>query len=125
MINAESCQENYLTKLSNGPVSISSNSTRDQEGNAYFLPHDLLCAAFASCLNMTVRMVLDRKGLKYDKVVTNVDVNREKEDSSVFMYHIEIIGDIDESTKEAVITKSMNCPVRKTLSKNISFQPMR
>jgi len=123
MITAESSQENYLTQLSDGTVNIYSDTTQNKGGGGNALrPHDLLCAAYASCLNISVRMVLDKIGLKYDKVITNVDVNREKEDSTIFMYHVEIIGDIDASTKERVISKALNCPVRKTLSKNISFQ---
>ena len=125
MIIAESSGVNYLTQINNGTTVINSDVTEEKGGGGeYFRPHDLLCAAYASCLNITVRMVLDRMGLKYDKVVTNIDVDREKENSTIFMYHVEIIGDIDIAAKEAVIAKAMNCPVRKTLSQNISFQAM-
>ncbi len=32
-------------------------------------PHDLLCAGFASCLNITTRIVLKRKNIKDEKVI--------------------------------------------------------
>ena len=126
MITAESDNKNYSTCVSNGIAVINSDTTEDKGGSGeYFRPHDLLCAAYASCLNISVRMVLDKMGLKYDKVITNVDMDRENEGNTIFIYHVEIIGDIDIPTKEAAITKALNCPVRKTLSKNISFQPMK
>ncbi|MCL1972742.1 MAG: OsmC family protein [Endomicrobia bacterium] len=125
MIIAESGQEKYLTQLSNGAVNITADTTGNNGGSGeYFRPHDLLCAGLASCLNISIRMVLEKMNLKYDKVIAKVDVNRTKEDSTIFLYHVEIIGDINAYTKEDVISKAMNCPVRKTLSKNISFQPM-
>ena len=124
MINAESGSEKYLTLLSNGAVSITSDTTQSKGGGGEYLrPHDLLCAGFASCLNISVRMVLEEMNIDYEKVVTKVDVNRDQEDNTIFLYDIDIIGDIDTATKESVLSKASNCPVRKTLSKNIDFQP--
>ena len=125
MITAESEQSKYLTQISNGTARIFSDTAKDKGGGGdYFRPHDLLCAGYASCLNISVRMVLERMNLKYDKVIVKVDVNRDKEDSATFLHHVEIIGDIDAATKETVISKALNCPVKKTLSKSIGFQPM-
>ena len=125
MITAESEQNKYLTQISNGITHICSDVTHDKGGSGdCFGPHDLLCAGYASCLNITVRMVLERMNLKYDKVIVKVDLNRDKDDITTFLYDVEIIGDIDAATKEAVIAKALNCPVKKTLSKSIDFQPM-
>ncbi|MCL2343754.1 MAG: OsmC family protein, partial [Firmicutes bacterium] len=91
MITAESGQKNYLTQLSNGNTGIYSDTTEDKGGGGgYFRPHDLLCAGYAACLNISVRMVLDSMNLKYDRVATKVDVNREQADSTAFLYQIEI-----------------------------------
>ena len=125
MIITESGNEKYMTQVSNGLANIIADTAHaGDSGEEYFRPHDLLCAAFASCLNITIRMVLERMNLNYEKVIVKVNVNRDQENSTVFLYQAEIIGDIEDSTKEAVISKALNCPVRKTLSKNISFQPM-
>ena len=125
MITAKSGQEHYLTQLSKGTASICSDLPRDRGGSGEYLkPHDLLCAGFASCLNITLRMVLERMNVAYDQVVTKVDLSADKENATTFLYHIEIVGDIDAAVKEAAIAKALNCPVRKTLSKDISFQPL-
>ncbi|MCL2321773.1 MAG: OsmC family protein [Oscillospiraceae bacterium] len=123
MIIAESNQDKYSTQVSNGTSSIIIDTMSDKGGSGdYFRPHDLLCAGYASCLNITVRMILEKMNLKYDKVITKVDIDRDKEDSTTFLYHVEIIGDIDTFKKNAVIALASNCPVKKTLSKNIEFK---
>jgi len=125
MIIAESGQGNYFTQVSNGTAIINADVTKEKGGGGNsFRPHDLICAGFASCLNITIRMVLDRMNLKYSNVITKVDLDR-KEDSTTFLYQAEILGDIDSETKEKVISKALNCPVRKTLSKDIDFQPVK
>ena len=125
MISAESGHEEYLTQLSNELVSIQADTTENNGGSGdYFRPHDLLCAGFASCLNITVRMILKKMGLQYDRIMTKVDIDRSREDRTIFLYDIEIIGDIDAAVKEMVISQALNCPVKKTLSRNIAFESM-
>jgi len=125
VIVAESGNDKYITQLSNGTVTISADTTGDNGGSGKcFRPHDLLCAALASCLNITVRMVVDKRNLTYDRVITEVDVDRSNPDKTTFLYRVEIIGDIDEETKTQLIAEALNCPVRKTLSKDIAFQSM-
>lgn len=122
MVTAESGQKNYLTQISNGTSNLCSDTAGDSGG--LFGPYDLLCAGYAACLNITVRMVLDKMDLKYDSVVTRIDVDEAEPDSTVFLYQVEIVGDIGGAAKEAVISKALNCPVRRALSKRIAFKPM-
>ena len=42
-----------------------------------------------------------------------------------FLYDVDIIGDISNETKQLIINKLRNCPVRKTLSKEIDFEIMQ
>jgi putative redox protein len=122
MITAQSGEDKYFTQLSNGTAMIYADTTGDKGGSGnYFRPHDLLCAGLSSCLNITVRMILERMALKYEKVITNVDLNRQ-ENSTTFLYHIDIVGDIDDATKDRIIAEVSNCPVRKTLSQKIDFE---
>jgi len=123
MITTESGENNYFTQISNGIASINADTAKDKNGSGdYFRPHDLIGAGFASCLNITVRMVLERMNLTYEKVITKVDLDRE-DDATTFLYQVEIVGDMDEATKARVIAKALDCPVRKTLSNKIDFQP--
>lgn len=125
MIIAESGGANYATyNYDESGARIVADAAEEKGGaGGAFRPHDLLCAAYASCLNITVRMVLDRMGLVYDKVTVQVDLER-TEENTTFLYHVEITGEIEETLKERAIAKAMRCPVRKTLEKPIRFQPM-
>ncbi len=123
MIISESGSEKYCTKISNGNTVIFSDVAEEKGGQGeHFGPHELLCAGFASCLNITARMVLERKNIKYEKVIVKVDLDRDNENKTKFIYDIDIIGDISSEAKQLVINLVLNCPVRKTLSKEIVFE---
>lgn len=125
MIISESKKENYCTEISNQATVIFSDVTEDKGGcGQYLRPHDLLCAGFASCLNITVRMVLDRKSIEYDKVIVKIDLDRSNESKTRFLYDIDIVGNISDDIKQQIINIASNCPVRKTLSKEIEFAKM-
>jgi putative redox protein len=122
MIISESKNESYCTEISNQTTVIFSDVTEEKGGlGQYFRPHDLLCAGFASCLNITVRMVLDRENIKYEKVIVKIDLDRRDESKTKFLYDIDIIGNISADLKQQIIDIASNCPVRKTLSKEIEF----
>ncbi|WPC43853.1 OsmC family protein [Clostridium sp. JS66] len=123
MIISECKQENYCTEISNGNSVIFSDVTGEKGGKGQYLrPHDLLCAGFASCINITTRMLLERKNIKYEKVIVKVDLDRSDENKTKFLYDIDILGDISNDTKKLIISMVRNCPVKKTLSKEIEFQ---
>jgi putative redox protein len=124
MVTSHSKKEKYMTEISNGKLTILSDTTTDKGGKGEnFRPHDLLCAALASCLNITSRIILDRKQIKYDDVIIKVDLDRSAENKAKFIYHIDILGNIDDETKKKVITMVLRgCPVKGTLEKEISFE---
>lgn len=125
MITAQSKEENYCAELSNGIAAILADATKDKGGRGKsFRPHDLLCAALASCLNIAVRMALDSRSLPYERVKVNVDLDRIREGQTKFLYGIEIVGDLPEETKRHIIELASSCPVKKTLSKEIVFEEM-
>jgi putative redox protein len=126
MIISESKKDSYLTEITNDETLIFSDVAKEKGGSGkHFKPYDLLCSGYASCLNITTRMVLERMNVKYDKVIVKINLKNDDPDNAIFEYDIDIIGDIDDETKAAVIAKAEKCPVRKTLSKNIEFQKMK
>lgn len=126
MIISESKKENYSVEISNQNTVIISDVTEEKGGcGQYFRPHDLLCAGFASCLNITVRMVLDSRNIKYEKVVVQIDLDRSCEGKTKFLYDVNILGDISDDIKQQVIDTACNCPVRRTLSKEIEFEMLK
>lgn len=123
MIVAESKQDGYLTQLSNGDTTIFSDVTKEKGGSGeHFVPHDFICAGYATCLNITTRMILERMNVKYEKVIAKVDLDKSNEDKTIFLFDVDIIGDISPETKAVVLEKLERCPVRKTLSKEIGFE---
>lgn len=122
MVISTSRNETYITEIFNGSSKIYSDVTEEKGGSGeYFRPHDLLESAYASCLNITTRMILDSMKLPYDEVTVKVELDRSNEVKTIFKYHIDISGSIDKETKEVVLRKVMNCPVKKTLSKQLEF----
>ena len=64
MIRANSTPENYLTTVSNGEFTLPADTTADKGGGGQgFRPHDLLEAALASCMNMSLRMAAQKAGI--------------------------------------------------------------
>ncbi len=125
MVTSTSEKAPYRTTVTDGTSFLSADTTVEHGGQGgAFRPHDLLCAALASCLNMTVRMILERRGLAYETVRVQVDLDRSDPIAPVFRYDMEITGDIDPRIKQEILRKAANCPVHKTLAQPLSFQAM-
>lgn len=123
MITATSKNEKYLTEVTNNRTKICCDtSEKSAAGGECMSPHELLCAALASCLNMTARMVLEHKNIAYEGVVTNVELDRSAEGKTKFIYSIDIKGDIPEEVKSRVKEIVKKSPVKKTLSNEIVFE---
>ncbi len=123
MVISRSRHERYLTEISNGREHIYSDVTEEKGGNGnHFRPHDLLEAAYASCLTITARMILDSLKIPYEGVTVKVELER-RDEGTVFHYHIDIAGTLDEKAKQIVLKKVMNCPIKKTLSQPLEFLP--
>ncbi len=123
MIEVTSEPVRYQTQLSNGVHSAISDSTRDKGGSeSGFRPHDLLEAALASCMNITVRMYADQQGIALSGVTTRVQLDRSKQDETVFMCEIDLHGELTDTERERLITVAEQCPVRQTLSKHLGFR---
>lgn len=124
VITATSDKTPYHTTITDGVSNLYADISSEKGGQGDgFRPHNLLCAALASCLDITVRMLLERRQLAYETVQVRVDLDRSDPEQTVFLYEVDIIGDIAPQIKQEIIRKAANCPVHKTLSKPLSFQP--
>ncbi len=79
-------------------------------GDAGFRPHDLLEAALAGCLNITLRKYAASHDIPLIGAATWVSLNRQQPEETVFEYGLELI--------EAAAA----CAVHQTLSRKISFK---
>jgi len=122
MIECKSEKDKYCCKTEIGGFTIQSDVTPEKGGHENGIrPHDILATAYASCLNMSVRMACDKKQIPYDFVISKVILIREEE-RTIFKYQIDFSNHISDTIKDEILKMVENCPVRKTLSKPIEFQ---
>jgi len=122
VITTESQSEHFLTTFSNGGRQAPADVTAEYGGaGAGFRPHELLEAALAACVNVTVRMYAESHGIVIGEVRTRVELDRSKPGETVFRYGVEIDGANPEE-KERLLRAAKACPVRKTLSQAICFE---
>ena len=124
MIVCTSEAPRYKATFSDGVHGAVSDTTADKGGgNSGFRPHDLLEAALASCINMTVRMYADNRSIALAGVKTKVSLDRSDPVAVTFGYEVEVEGDLSEAEKESLLRAAAACAVRRTLSKQIRFAP--
>ena len=120
MISATSETQRYRTRFSNGVREEFADTTVDKGGcSAGFRPHELLEAALACCVNMTVRMYADRHAIPLDAVTTRVRLDRGAE-GAVFHTETELHGSsLTAEQRERLLAAAKACPVGRTLSGSI------
>jgi len=122
MIVASSESTPYVTHFSNGKQTATADTTADKGGGELgFRPHELLEAALATCMNMQLRMYAANHGIKLTEVSTTVTLDRNSPVEAVFNYSVQLSGEIDESQRKKLLEIAESCPVRKSLSKRLSF----
>ncbi|MBC2602295.1 OsmC family protein [Puniceicoccus vermicola] len=123
MITAGSECRPYKTKFTNKTlVSFSDNTTEKGGSGDGFRPHELLEAAFACCMNMSVRMYAEENSMNLDSVTTTVTIDRSEPGEACFEYSIQLSGDLSKEETDSILEAVKNCPVRKTLSSKLSFR---
>jgi putative redox protein len=77
MIETKSTFDDFHCYLSNGTIDFDADAPilKGGLGNG-FRPHELLEAALASCINITIRMIAKEKKIKMDHVSTIVELER-------------------------------------------------
>ena len=124
MIQADSQPDHYHTEFTNGAHVATSDTTPNKGGgNRGFRPHELLEAALATCMNMTVRMAADIQGIPLSSVSVTVSLNREEPGKPVFEYRVQFGEALSEAQKSRLLSAVELCPVRNTLSHPLRFIP--
>lgn len=122
MIECKSNKPSYSCKTEINGFSIPSDVTKDKGGQENGVrPHDILATAYASCLNISIRMACDKKQIPIDYVTSKVELIRQ-DSKTIFKYHIDFKNSLSENTKKEILEMIENCPVKSTLSKPIEFQ---
>ena len=122
MIRANSQLTKYQTEFTNGTHTSTSDTTADKGGGSLgFRPHELLEAALATCMNMTMRMVAEKHAIPLAGVSVTVSLNRKEPEAPVFEYSVQFDGALSEAQKSQLLSATEKCPVRNTLSQPLRF----
>ena len=123
MIKCKSEKEKMLCSLTNRKHTLYSEATLDKGGKYNgFRPHELLEAAYATCLNISVRMRADKLGITVKEVFVEVEIDRNNPEEAVFKYILEIEAEISDKDGAKLMETANLCAVHNTLSRNIKFQ---
>ena|SRR5579883_2117475 len=122
MIVATSEEPAYLTRISDGTNTILIDTAAAKGGgDGGMHPHDLLQAALASCISITLRMYAANHQMPLTGVLVRVDQERTSE-ATVLRYEVELQGDLTEEQRTRLLEISGRCPVGKTLSGPIRLE---
>lgn len=124
MIVSVSTKTPYATIFTDGKREAACDTTPDKGGSGSgFRPLDLLEAAFACCLNMTMRMYADKHKIPLAEAKVSVSLIRDNNpEQTVFEYGVELQGDLTAEQRQKLMELAALCTVKKTLSKQISFR---
>lgn len=122
MITCTGREDNYGCSFTNGSSRGFADTTGKKGGGGNgFRPHELLEAAFATCLNISIRMYAEGEGLPLEEVSTAVSLRRD-ENGTVFEYSMELEGDLSRRQRNEFWKMVKSSPVRRTLEKGLNFE---
>jgi putative redox protein len=124
MIRATAEEERYLTKYTNGTGTGYADVPGTEGGTGTgFRSHQLLEAALATCIAITLRMYAEKHEIPLEDVAVEVHLDHGATGESVFRYELELSGNaLSPEQKAKLLEVSKACAVRRTLSKPIRFE---
>jgi putative redox protein len=121
MVTARTLPSPYQVEYQAGPHTGRADTVKDGRGGGTApRPHELLEAALAACVTMTARMALDELGHPGVAVTARVDLDRQEE-ATRFRYRLAFDPPPPAGVRAAVLHRVERSPVRRTLSKPLSF----
>ena len=121
MIKSKSTELDFHCELTNNRLTVDSDAP-EFKGGQYngFRPHELLEAALASCINISIRMIAKKQNIQLDNVETQVVIEK-LDEKSIFNYKIKLDDNIENKDKEYLMNIIDLCAVKQTLSKQLEF----
>jgi putative redox protein len=113
----------YQTNFSNGTHNAVADVPIEKGGSGQgFGPHELLEAALATCLSMTVQMYAAKHGLPLHGVGCEVRIDRAIFGHAVFSYALSFDGPLSVLQCADLREAASRCPVARTLGGSLSIQ---
>ena len=125
MITVRGGADKRMATITTGTCTYYADATVESGGSGlYPRPGEYLMSAFAACMNMTARGLLNERNVSYEEVVTRVELDRSDLDRLTFFYKTEIIGDMPEEDRQQVLREIENCDVCRMLRAEKTFLPL-
>lgn len=124
MIRATSDGVPYRVTFTDGRFAATSDTTAEKGGgDAGFGPHELLEAALATCLTITLEKTARQHGIPLERAGAAVRLDRGRPGEPVLTYELEMHGPLSDEQRQKLTEAAANCPVGKTLTGKVSVHP--
>ncbi|CEJ14969.1 OsmC-like protein [bacterium YEK0313] len=121
MTTAINAADATVTEIAAGGFHLVADTTPPHGAGAGFRPHQLLEAALASCMAITLRMVATERGIALKTAAVSVELDRSREAETVFRTTVDLDGDLSDGDRRLLLAAVERCPVRRTLSRQLVF----
>lgn len=119
-------EENYITKVAYGDLSILSDEPEELGGqNKGLTPNQLLLASVGSCKVITMRMYANRKNWDVKKIniqLSSESVKSDLQQTTYIKCHISFEGNLDEDQIKRLYIIADKCPIQKILQNPIVIE---
>ena len=123
MIHATSQDVPYQTTFTNGSQTAVADVPVEKGGAGHgFGPHELLEAAFATCMTMTVQMYASKHSIPLKGARCEVRIDRSVPNTVTLNYALAFEGELTDEQQARLREAATRCPVARTLTGTIHLQ---
>lgn len=117
MITARELGAGYRNSFGNGRITARGDMPADKGGDGDgFRPHELLEAALATCMSMTVRIAAEKHNYPLTGVAVTISLDRSVPEDFAFDYSLELEGELNDTQRAHLARAAAQCPVSKTIA---------
>lgn len=124
MIRSASSATPYRTEFTNGTHAATADVPVEKGGAGRgFGPHELLEAALATCMTISVEKAARTHGFPLAAVACEVRIDRSFPGTVTLNYHLTLDGPLTAEQRAALNEAARDCPVGRTLTGAIAVRP--
>jgi len=126
MIRCFSLAVPYQTAFTNGLHEAVADVPVEKGGAGQgFGPHELLEAAFATCMTMTVQMHAAKHSIPLTEARCEVRIDRSVPNAVTLNYELTFVGPLTDQQSAQLREAASRCPVARTLTGAIALKPVK
>ena len=119
-------KENYRTSITAGKHTTIVDEPKEVGGTDLGpTPDQLLLSSLGACKAITGRMYADRKEWKLDKIIINLQIDKEhlkKEKETNITCEVTLIGDLQPEHRERLLSVIDRCPIHRKLTGPVKIE---